>query len=292
MSLYTLNGDGYRIRLSDEGGTVVDGTWNGIPIFRPYPDAISGKINPLKCGSFPLIPFGNRVEKNVFSFQGRCYQLNPNTNWDRHYVHGDGWLNQWKVVSHSEHQLCMDFVWDSDVYIYHARQRFEVSKGEFVITLELKNTGQTPMPFGIGHHPFFLLTPDTTLHALAQSYWTEKHDYLPGTLTNLPESQDYSRPKIIPTGWINNGFEGWNGLARITWIDLEGVLDIKAQGFDRYFLFRSDKSFDPAYQDDFFCFEPMTHSANGQNIENSGLKVLAPNEAMTAKVSYQYTQLA
>lgn len=38
---------------------------------------------------------------NRFVWQGREYQLQPNVEWDAHYLHGDGWLGEWQCVSRS-----------------------------------------------------------------------------------------------------------------------------------------------------------------------------------------------
>ena len=54
-----------------------------------------------------------------------------------------------------------------------------------------------------------------------------------------------------------------------------------APALSRYFVFVSDTKFDPNYREDFFCFEPMSHSANGHNLADlGGLTVLAPGQGM------------
>lgn len=63
---------------------------------RSYVPVKSGVATDASC--FPLVPFANRVSGNRFVWQGREYQLQPNVEWDAHYLHGDGWLGQWQCV--------------------------------------------------------------------------------------------------------------------------------------------------------------------------------------------------
>jgi aldose 1-epimerase len=282
MTIHTLAAGPYLVRISPQGGVIVDGTYAGVPIFRPYVG--KGPIDPLKCGSFPLVPFGNRVEENRFSHAGREYSLAPNTDWDRHYLHGDGWLRLWTLTDLDDRSARMNLDVASDVYTYRAEQRFDLSEHGLDLGLSVTNTGPLPMPFGIGHHPFFPLTPQTRLTAPATGYWSEKHDYLPDRLGAVPPDLDYSAPAPIPGRWVNNGFEGWTGQARIDWPERGIALEVSTPGCARYFLFRSDTSFDAGFRGDFFCFEPMSHSANGQNLAESGLVVLQPSERLEIQV--------
>jgi aldose 1-epimerase len=287
VTILTLAAGDYRIRISPQGGTIVDGTHRGIPIFRPYPDAGSRAIDPLKCGSFPLVPFGNRVEGNRFSHAGRTYELQPNTDWDRHYLHGDGWLKAWTLVEADAASALMRVDVRSAVYIYAAEQRFALTEEGLGLTLRVRNRGEHAMPFGLGHHPFFPLTPQTRLFAPATAFWSEKHDYLPDRRCGVPAELDYAQPRRLPERWINNGFEGWSGLARIEWPERHLALDLSAPHCSRYFLFRSDTTFDPGFKGDFFCFEPMTHSASAHGRDDGGLVVLKPGEALTLQFRMQ-----
>jgi aldose 1-epimerase len=196
MTIHTLAAGPYLVRISPQGGVIVDGSYAAIPIFRPYVG--EGPIDPLKCGSFPLVPFGNRVEENRFSHAGREYSLAPNTDWDRHYLHGDGWLRLWTLTDLDDRSARMNLDVASDVYTYRAEQWFDLSEHGLDLGLSVTNTGPLPMPFGLGHHPFFPLTPQTRLTAPATGYWSEKHDYLPDRLGAVPPDLDYARPRRSP----------------------------------------------------------------------------------------------
>ena len=61
--------------------------------------------DPLKASCFPLLPLGNRVRDNRFSFNGQAFTLTPNQPWDRHYLHGDGWLTRWNVLATTDSEV-------------------------------------------------------------------------------------------------------------------------------------------------------------------------------------------
>ncbi|MDX8526543.1 aldose 1-epimerase [Mesorhizobium sp. MSK_1335] len=292
MADIDIASDRLRCVLSTQGGTIWrleadlgNGWWQ--PLLRPPPEGSDRE--PLKAGCFPLVPFGNRVEGNRFQFDGIEHRLTPNTPWDKHYLHGDGWLGDWTAGVHGDATASLSFEFQGEAYRYRATQRFECEGTTLRATLAVTNLGAPPMPFGLGWHPFFPLTPATTLEARASSYWTEKAGWLPDARIAVPETLDFNQPQKLPRQWINNGFEGWDGAASIAWPERRMRLGIETTpALSRYFLFMSDTRFDPGYREDFFCFEPMSHSANGHNLSDlGGLTVLAPGQGMTVSMTLQ-----
>ncbi|RAZ91295.1 aldose 1-epimerase [Mesorhizobium hawassense] len=282
MADIEIASDRLRCVLSTQGGTIwrvdadLGGGWR--PLLRPPPEGPDR--DPLKTGCFPLVPFGNRVEGNRFQFEGIEHRLAPNTPWDKHYLHGDGWLSDWALDGHDDTSASLSFEFQGQAYRYRATQRFECEDRTLRATLGVTNLGEWPMPFGLGWHPFFPLTPETTLEAPATSYWTEKAGWLPDARIAIADILDFSRSSKLPRHWVNNGFEDWNGIASIVWPERRMRLGIEtAPALSRYFVFVSDRKFDPNYREDFFCFEPMSHAANGHNLPDlGGLTVLAPGQ--------------
>lgn len=289
MADIEIASDRLRCVLSTQGGTIwrleadLGEGWH--PLLRPAPEGADR--DPLRAGCFPLVPFGNRVEGNRFQFDGIEHRLAPNTPWDPHYLHGDGWLGDWTVDGRDAARASLSFEFHGQSYRYRATQRFECEDRTLTATLGVTNLGERPMPFGLGWHPFFPLTSATTLEAPANVYWTEKAGWLPDARTAIPEALDFSRPAKLPRHWVNNGFEGWNGAAAIVWPERRMRLGIETDPvLSRYFVFVSDKKFDPGYREDFFCFEPMSHSTNGHNLPDiGGLTVLAPGQGMAVSMA-------
>jgi aldose 1-epimerase len=285
-----INAGRLRARVSRQCGAVVDAYLNDLPFLRPFAGDPHTPFEPVKAASFPMVPFASRVGENTFTYDGRDYRLEPNTDFDRHYLHGDGWLQEWAVEDKAGDSLTLSFehaAGSASPYSYRAQQIITVDGHALTLALSVTNCGTVAMPFGLGHHPYFPMTPETTLCARAQRYWTEKHDYLPGLLEPIPSELDFSTPKPLPARWIDNGFEGWDGNAEISWPDRGLKAMIRAEApLNRFFLFRSDAEFDPAYKADHFCFEPMSHTANGHNLaDGGGLARLHPDETLSSRMS-------
>lgn len=285
MPLITLANDSLHLVVSTRGGSILQLhskiTGQSIPILRD--SVLSENTPPLASGCFPLAPFGNRVRDNVFSFAGDRYTLTPNVPWDPHYLHGDAWLNEWEVVEQSAHALLLRYTHSKSAnpYAYVAEQRFELRATQLTVTLSVRNLGEKTLPFGLGWHPYFVMDRSTTLEAAAAGYWTEGEHWLPDQFGKTPPELDFSKPRVLPRHWVNNGFSGWTGQARITWPSRRLAVTLQAP-CAYYFVFVSETNFDPSYQHDFFCFEPMSHAADAHNTaDGAGLVVLAP-QATTA----------
>lgn len=290
MTVVDLSSGNLTARISTDGGTVLGFWWTQdgarVPLLRA---AASDDADALASGCYPLVPFGNRVKDNRFQFSGRDYRLAPNTDWDKHYLHGEGWQTAWRIVQQdaASVELVFDHMADKTTpYGYSAMQRISLRDGALELTLSVINRGGDPLPFGLGWHPYFPMTSKTTLLAPARKYWTEVDDWLPGVATDIPADVDFSDPCGLPHRWVNNGFEGWSGHAQIVWPERRARLLLTADPLFRHaFVFVSDTGFDPAFKRDYFCFEPMSHLANGHNLPGLGdLAVLEPGEMLAGSM--------
>ena len=282
-----------ELTLSTRGATVLG--WNlttaagQFPLLRPARH--DGDGAPDETSAFPLVPYGNRIGGNVFAFADRNYLLTPNAG-DRYRLHGDGWLSDWTIEAATGnsatlalvHRACDAAPWD-----YLARQTVTIEDRRLDVTLSVENTGSIALPFGLGWHPYFLLTPRTRLMAPASSVWLESDDYLPTEEIPLPVDLDFRKAAPLPDRWINNGFEDWNGCARIDWPERGLTLTIDADPiFSRYVVYRPDTTRDPAYAGDWFCFEPMTHTVDGFRMPGmGGLVPLRPGERLEGRISLE-----
>lgn len=289
--IFQLKSGKMLLRATSKGGAIIDAFHGDTPLLRPYPNASDTEIAPLKCGSFPLVPFGNRLAKNRFTFNGNTYHLDANTDFDPLYIHGDGWLSDWNIEEQSEEHILMSIDWVGDIYSYRTKQLYKVSEHGFSIDLEIENLADIQMPFGLGHHPFFPLTKNTTLKMSATSYWTEKSDHLPDTREPIPAELDFSNGAKLPKRWINNGFEGWSGVATIEWGEEGVALEIHAPGFQNFFIYRPHYYDEEIGESPFFCFEPMTHKANGHNLKNGDMTVLARGEKLKRDMEFKVVAL-
>ncbi|MBY5556659.1 aldose 1-epimerase [Rhizobium leguminosarum] len=289
MSIVSLEAGPLSLRVSTRGGLVL-GFWRDIgsgrtALLRP---CLSDDVDALGSSCYPLVPFGNRVKDNKFSFEGNDYYFRPNTDWDKHYLHGEGWQADWSIGRRTPTSVEMVFAHEGQgtPYEYQARQRFVLDEQGLTMTLAVENRGQRSLPFGLGWHPYFPMTPKTTLLAPARKFWTEVEGRLPGHQTEIPKELDFSSPAPLPQRWVNNGFEDWSGEACITWPERNTSLHLTADAiFKHAFAFVSDTTFDTGFKRDYFCFEPMSHLADGHNMPDlGGLKVLRSGEAISGSI--------
>lgn len=287
MTLYTLENSNLRLQVAEQGGAI-EGLWwqhQGEMSPVPRPGLKSGIAVESSC--FPLVPFGNRVSGNRFRSPAGEHQLQPNVEWDRHYLHGDGWLNRWRCVAHSPTQLRLEYIHRQGVYLYTAQQVFTLSASGVEVELIVTNEGDS-LPFGLGWHPYFPLSPGTRIQAHANGYWLEKEHWLTGAhQESLPQELDFNQPAPLPEHWVNNGFSGWDGAAAIQQPDLGYQLLMTTEPpAPCYFVFVSDPAFDKGYAFDFFCFEPMSHAPDDHHRPDFGqLTLLACGESMRQKMT-------
>ncbi|VEB95826.1 Aldose 1-epimerase [Cedecea lapagei] len=273
MSLFTLQNERLKLLVSGQGGAIEGLWWQNegqlIPLLRPGKQ--SGIAVESSC--FPLVPFGNRVSGNAFTFAGKDYRLQPNVAWDSHYLHGDGWLTLWQPLEEEPGWLVLEYQHLEGPYRYAVQQTFHLSGDSLTVSLTVVNNGKEPLPFGLGWHPYFPLTAQTSIQARATGYWLEREQWLAGEFQpQLPKSLDFNQPNELPRRWVNNAFSGWDGQAKIAYPQEGVALSMETDPpAPCYFIFVSDPQFDEGYDFDFFCLEPMSHAPDDHHRPGGGL---------------------
>lgn len=264
--LHLRNGD-LSAEVSRFGGSLLAGAYHGIPFLRPTPTAGLASRRFGAEASFPLVPYGNRIEANAFDFADKHFSMQPNTA-DPYCLHGDGWLVEWEIVSQSSCEAVLRYIHRQNLsspYAYNVIQTVRLGGDALTLGLTITNTSCGPLPFGLGFHPFFPRTSKTRLKAEARRFWTERGGHLPDARMPIPKSLDFAAPAPLPSHWINNAYEGWDAEAWIEWPENGLGLMLTAVGpFDCFMIYSPDAVAD------FFCFEPMTHLPNAHNMPSGG----------------------
>jgi aldose 1-epimerase len=279
--LHLRNGD-LSVDVSRFGGSLLTGSYRGIPFLKPTPTAGLASRRFGAESSFPLVPYGNRIEANAFDFAGERFGMQPNTA-DPDCIHGDGWLAEWEVVSQTSCEAVLRYVHrknQSSPYAYDVTQTVRLDGDALTLALAVTNISRTPLPFGLGFHPFFPRTPHTRLKAQARRFWTERSGNLPDAAMPIPERLDFADALPLPSHWINNAYEGWNAEAWIEWPEHGLGLRLAAIGpFDCFMIYSPD------IDADFFCFEPMTHLPNAHNMQSdAGLVTLEHEQSLSCSM--------
>lgn len=256
------------------------------PVFRPAPEHTRDSF-ALGCNL--LAPWSNRISDGGFSFDGRFHRLEPNLPGDPFPIHGNAFGLPWQVqeVQSSTAYLTLDSEGPGP-FRYHADVRYTLEGGALTVTLGIINTAAIALPYGLGLHPWLPRTPRTQLFAPAHSVWLEDAQHLP--VRQIPIEQrpewDFREQKLLPKGWINNGFEGWTCHARIVWPERDLALEITADPVLSICIVYA-----PGENADFFCFEPVSHVVNAHNLPAgpaaNGLAILRESGSQLATCRFE-----
>jgi aldose 1-epimerase len=244
--------------------------------------------SPLAAGSFPLVPYCNRIRNGTFSFRGRTVTLPRNMETDASPLHGDGWLARWDVVSASDRDCELRFFhapgdWP---WAYEAGQHFALDDRGLAVRLSCRNLSDEPMPCGLGQHPYFHCTPETILDTEVTDAWTVDEKVLP--VEKVPATGRYDLHERHVCGQdLDNGFGGWSGSCRI-----------RTPGAPAEIAFSSaDARFFQLYspsEGGIFVAEPVTHANAAMNEPEGrwaelGVRVLEPGEAISLTTRFEVT---
>lgn len=295
-TLVTLSAGALRVVVAPELGGALAAFYEVTPAglqhwLRPATTAAFELRDPLRMASFPLFPYCNRIRDARFEFDGVTVDLSGNDPRFAHALHGNAWRRPWTVGARtaSSVELHFEHVPDARVpgdwpFRYRASQRIELIDGALGITLSARNLADVPMPFGMGHHPYYPRTAATRVHADVQAMWHADADVLPTRLGPHP-AVDALREGMSPDAFdLDNNFANWSREATIAWPDEHRQLTLTADApFDHMVIFA------PA-NDTQLCVEPVTNTTDCFNTvgsrEHVGGCVLQPAEEMSASLRW------
>jgi aldose 1-epimerase len=243
---------------------------------------------PLAQASFPLVPYSNRIRGGRFTFRGRTVDIAPNIASDPSPLHGQGWLGAWDVVRLDEREAELRFVHEAGEWpwAYEAREVFMLDEGGLTVLLTCTNTGDAPMPCGLGQHPYFPCTPETVLDTRVESVWTIDEKVLPVEQVAAEGRYNLKHRRVAGQD-LDNGFGGWSGQATVTdpSLPFRVVMSSPDAGFFQLYSPPSGE---------LFVIEPVTHANAALNAPEEawaelGLKVLERGETMSLTMRIDVT---
>lgn len=261
------------------GGAVRSFRWRETPVFREGPaemtDANTG-------GSYPLVPFSNRVRDGRFTFRGREVELSPNLPPQKHPLHGQGWRGAWRVEAAEERRavLVYDHAAGEWPWAYQATQAFELDEAGLTIALSCRNGGPDTMPCGLGFHPYYPADAETVLDTSVAEVWTIDEEVMP--VGRAPATGRYDlRERRIDGADLDNGYGGWSGRTELRQRDHRLVISSAEARFFQVYA---------PPEGGIVVAEPVTHANAALNEPEEhwaelGLQVLEPGEtaAMSAR---------
>lgn len=267
------------------GGSVAALDWHGAPLLRRQ--VVPGVLG---SGCFPLVPFSNRIAGSAFTWAGRRIALPPNhpDNPAEPAMHGLGWRLPWQVADTAPGRLDLvlavpagDWPWP-----FTAQQRFALDDAGATFTLALINHGDTPMPAGLGFHPFFPRDARTRLEGLHRGEWQVDAARLPTTLDERATAIDWWAGRPVAARLVDTVYTGRNGPLRIIWPDAGTGLAIMP---DPVLAFTTIYVPGDA---DYFCAEPVSHITDGFNRPDSGIRALSPGARLAVTMRLEPFRLA
>ncbi|WP_076858404.1 aldose 1-epimerase [Bradyrhizobium mercantei] len=254
-------------------------------VLRPFPD----EVGPAqlqhwpKGGIYPLVPYSNRIKDGVLLFQGKRYELTPHPDARPHTLHGHAHRMAWETISLTHSHVTMQYAYAGGAewpWPFRATLDIDLEPTRAVFSLGLTNEGQTPMPGGIGLHPYFQHDPDDHIAFDAPIDWPVTADYLAALQRDRSAS---AKPGPLPLGEVTLYRSGWRGLCVI---DRTNGDRIEMQADPVFSHFVLHRPADAAH----LCAEPVSHVADGFNLfadghPVTGTVVLEPGKTLNGSVT-------
>lgn len=269
--------------LPDLGAAVAALRHRGRDVLRPTPP---GASDPLETAAFALVPFANRIANGSFRVGGREVRIGRNAPGQAHPLHGHGWRRPWQVQTAARDRaaLAYEHAPDSWPWRYAATQTLTLRAACLEVGLSVENRDSTPMPAGLGWHPYFHKGPDTVLAARVEGVWLTDGQMLPVRLAEGTRFGHWERgDRVARAELIDHCHTGWAGTARILLPGQRLRLTLTGSAALRWLHVYSPP------EQEFFCVEPVSQMPDAVNRPEpaaiTGLTLLAPGERLDARVT-------
>jgi aldose 1-epimerase len=232
-----------------------------------------------KGGSFPLVPFSNRIKNAKFNFNELEYNLNQNAF--PHAIHGHGYLSEWSIVERSNASAKIIYRHQPDdlgwPWSYEITQSIHLNNFSCIIELKLTNSSNSIMPFGFGIHPFFNFNVEIRLKFFASREWDGQPEDFPTKTKSIENNFNIRNGRAL---WKNEKtvcYENFAGKVKIIWPYKKKKITMKVDKIFNHLIVHVPKG------EEYFCIEPVSHPTDGFNLmqvkkENLDSWFLAPNE--------------
>lgn len=270
-----------RCELHPQLGGAVAGFWlDGEPVLRSTPAAqlTASRL----AGSYPLVPFSNRIGQASLVWQGTQHPLVRNNGDEPHAIHGVGWQRPWTVLDSDANSAMLAYQHSPDAawpFAFECSQGFRLAPDGLRMTLALTNQSAQPAPAGLGWHPYFTKRPGSRIAFRATGRWEMGPDKLP--TQRLPVPGLDARCEDLD---VDHCFDGWDGLVELS----DAVLRVRLRSdLSRLVVFTNDTR-------PYVAIEPVSHVNNAVHLyaagvpaQELGLRVLQPGESMMAQMALE-----
>ncbi|QHM72126.1 aldose 1-epimerase [Mixta intestinalis] len=242
------------------GGALAWLRWRGHDILRPFDPAGEQRAN--LCGSYPLIPWSNRIANGHFTFNGASHAVKRNFGDHPHALHGSGWQSAWQVAHAADDEVVLQLdspASESWPWPWRAQQVFRLSSDRLRIELSYCNSAQENVPVGLGFHPFFADAAQSEIRFAAAGVWLNDENSLPCEAVAVPEKWLYTHFRSPVFGSVDNCFTGWRPPAEVRWPQRRIRVEMRSAASNAVL-------FIPPRERNVVAIEPVTHVNNAINL--------------------------
>ncbi len=275
-----LESEGLVCTIEEALGGCIAGLWlDGVPVLR---STTGTPATARQSGSYPLVPFSNRIERATLQWQGTSHPLVNNNAPEPHAIHGVGWQRPWSVLDSDDSFAMLAYEHPADAawpFAFDSSQVLRLRGKALELTLSLTNQSKEPAPAGLGWHPYFVKRPGSRIAFEASGRWEMGPDKLPTTRSPSPGLK-----ADCATLDVDHCFDGWGGVATLRDEVLHTII---RSNMHRVVVFTTPSR-------DIIAIEPVSHVNNAINLvaagadsEALGLHTLQPGETLTAQMSIE-----
>ncbi|PPC78885.1 hypothetical protein C4K68_03345 [Pokkaliibacter plantistimulans] len=287
--------------LPEWGGRIAALQAEGLDILTPIRSHHFDPLDWPRAGAYPLFPYSNRLRQARLQFQDQHYHLPAHPAALPHTLHGIGHTLPWHITAQADDSLTLtcDYQGEHWPWRFRAEQCFTLQGNTLLMTLSLRNQDSSPMPGGLGLHPYFQRHPGMVARFHAERDWQLQDDYLttgsyrPGGDMRIDVPLD-DEPASATA--LAHYLSEWDGL-----LQLDYAPQVSQQGSRRQLQLEASSTlshfvaFAPA-DAPYLCLEPVSHLADAFNFPPSrwpetGTQVLQPGESLTASLSWHWQSL-
>ncbi|XLZ72337.1 aldose 1-epimerase [Massilia sp. SR12] len=251
---------------------------------RPATEGALRERDARAMASFPLLPFSNRLRDGRATFGERSIALRPHHSTAPHALHGLGWQLPWqsKRIGPAHARMTLSYAGpgpdgaDGWPWPFQATQEIRLDDQGLLLDLSIRNLGTSPMPVGLGHHPYLPRRRGTRLAADLAGMWATDAECLPTQLQRPPLLNQLAQGRTVQGLRLDNNFCGWQGVARVDWpasgFYRPAALTLRAQApLTLLALYMPPQS-------PWFCVEPVSNCTDWLNLDGYPREATGGNE--------------
>jgi aldose 1-epimerase len=279
-------------------GLVLEGSHGRADVLR----AATGAARFTDLSMYLMAPWTNRIAGARFVFEGKEYRVRADWE-DGSAIHGDVKTRAWRVLDRTPVSARLAYDWrdvgDSNwPWPYAAEVRYEIEDGSLRTDLGVQNLGDTPMPAGLGFHPFFKRRlwgeDDVRVKVVTNGRYPVKDIIPSGPARPDDVTAALSMGGALGTLALDDVFAGFQQPAVITWLTsgVEAIIESSVNlGHVVVFSPKAKAGMEP-----WFCVEPVSTVTDAFNLASrgqagTGVTVVKPGEWMRATMTIRIRDL-